>query len=295
MKIAKVLNNNIAVAVDEQGEDIIVMGRGVAFGRKRGDEIDPARVERLFTKSTPEIRSRFEELVKEIPPEYIEATDRVISSARLRLGKELGDELYLSLADHIYFTIQRCKSGMLIHNRLLLETRMLYHEEYLVGCDAIQYLNERFQVDLPEDEAAFIALHFANATLGMRMNETVEITRIVQEISSIIRLNFRLEFDEDSLDYYRMITHLKFFAQRMVAHTPLASNDEDIQLYEMVKSHYAASFACVQKIVAFLQKQYRWAVSAPEQTYLTIHVERLRRCKNEKQQVDNTIHKWEST
>ncbi|WP_172451680.1 PRD domain-containing protein, partial [Enterococcus faecalis] len=64
------------------------------------------------------------------------------------------------------------------------------------------------------------------------MNETVEITRIVQEISSINRLNFRLEFDEDSLDYYRMITHLKFFAQRMVAHTPLASNDEDIQLYE---------------------------------------------------------------
>ena len=51
LKIAKVLNNNIVVAVNDQGEDVIVMGSGVAFGKKRGDDVEPARIERLFTKS----------------------------------------------------------------------------------------------------------------------------------------------------------------------------------------------------------------------------------------------------
>lgn len=277
MKIAKVLNNNIAVAVNEHGEDVIVMGSGVAFGKKHGDTVDPARIERLFTKSVPEMTTRFEQLARDIPPEYIEAADRIIADAKLRLGKELEDELYLSLADHIYFTIQRYKGGMLIHNRLLLETRMLYRDEFLVGCDAIRFLNRQFQVDLPEDEAAFLALHFVNVILGMHMNETMEITRIVQEISSIIRLTFHLEFDVNSLDYFRLITHLKFFAQRMVTNTPLASDGEDIHLFDMVRTQYASSFACVQKIVGFLEKQYRKAVSFSEQTYLTIHVERIRR------------------
>ena len=225
--------------------------------------------------------SRFEQLAKEIPPEYIDAADKIIANAKLSLGKELEDDLYLSLADHIYFTIQRCKSGMLIHNRLLLETRMLYREEFETGCDAIRYLNQRFGVNLPEDEAAFIALHFVNATLGMRMNETMEITSVVQEISSIIRHTFRLEFDVESLDYYRLITHLKFFAQRIVTQTHLASEGEDFQLYEMVKTHYAASYDCVQKIVSFLETQHHWAVSFSEQTYLTIHVERIRRSSEE--------------
>lgn len=277
MKIAKILNNNIAIAVNAQGDDVIVMGCGVAFGKKRGDEIDPARIERLFTRSVPELSTKFERLAKEIPPEYIESAEKIIANAKLRLGKEMEDELYLSLADHIYFTVQRYQQGMLIHNRLLLETRMLYKEEFLVGQDAIRLLNEQFGVDLPEDEAAFLALHFVNATLGMRMNETMEITRIVQEISSIIRNYFHLEFDVDSLDYFRLVTHLKFFAQRLVTSTALASDGEDFQLFEMVKSQYMQSYACVRRITGYLEKQYRRAVSFSEQTYLTIHIERIRR------------------
>lgn len=67
----------------------------------------------------------------------------------------------------------------------------------------------------------------------------------------------------------------------MVTQTHLASEGEDFQLYEMVKTHYAASYDCVQKIVSFLENRHRWAVSFSEQTYLTIHVERIRRSSEE--------------
>lgn len=171
---------------------------------------------------------------------------------------------------------------MLIRNRLLLETRMLYPDEFRAGQDAVKYLDERFRVDLPEDEAAFIALHFVNASMGMQMNETVQITQIVQEVSSVIRNYFHLEFDPDSLDYFRMVTHIKFFAQRIVAGTSLTSDESDMQLYEMVRQKYEQSFACVQRIVSYLEKQYHTAVSGTEQMYLTIHIERVRRSIQEK-------------
>lgn len=282
LKIAKVLNNNIVIAVNERGEDVIAMGCGIAFGKKRGDALDPAKVERLFTNSVPELSGRFEELAKAIPAEHIEAAEKVIAMAKMQLGKELADNLYLSLADHIYFTIQRWHSNMLIRNRLLLETRMLYPDEFRAGQDAVKYLDERFRVDLPEDEAAFIALHFVNASMGMQMNETVQITQIVQEVSSVIRNYFHLEFDPDSLDYFRMVTHIKFFAQRIVAGTSLTSDESDMQLYEMVRQKYEQSFACVQRIVSYLEKQYHTAVSGTEQMYLTIHIERVRRSIQEK-------------
>ena len=163
MKFVKILNNNIAIVADEAGEDRIVMGCGVAFGKKYGDPVDVARIERIFTQNVRDLSGKFEALLKEIPDEYLECADRIIAHGKLLLGKELADNLYLSLTDHIFFTVKRCREGMLIHNRLLFETKMIYKEEFQVGMDAVEMMNQQFDINLPEDEAAFLALHFVNA------------------------------------------------------------------------------------------------------------------------------------
>lgn len=275
MNIAKVLNNNIAIAVNDNGDDVIVMGCGIAFQKKHGDEIDESKIKHIFTKSVPELRSKFEALVKDIPPDYLEAADYIINNAKLHLGKELTNSLYLSLTDHIYFTAMRYKEGLNIHNRLLLETKMLYKEEFEVGMESIAYLNKKFSIDLPEDEAAFLALHFVNASLGMQMNETMEITRIVQQIRAIIRNYFRIEFDKESLDYYRLMTHLKFFAQRMVMKKSHKSGCEDLKLLQMVKENYPNPYKCMECISEFLKKTYDYSITSSEQLYLTIHIGRI--------------------
>ena len=45
MKIEKVLNNNVVVALDENGAETVLMGRGLGFGRRTGDEAPPDNVE----------------------------------------------------------------------------------------------------------------------------------------------------------------------------------------------------------------------------------------------------------
>jgi len=283
VKIAKILNNNIAIAVNDAGEDVIVMGCGVAYQKKHGEEVDESKIERMFTKSVSELGSKFEALMKEIPPDYLEAADHIINHAKLRLGKEFANNLYLSLTDHIYFAAQRFRQGLQFHNRLLLETKMLYKEEYEAGAEAIRYLNRRFSLALPEDEAALLALHFVNASTGMQMTETMEITKVVQAIRTIIRNYFRIEFDEDSLDYYRLMTHLKFFAQRMVAGHDYQSDCEDLQLLQMVKEKYKSSYRCMELITLFLKKEYNYYATVSEQLYLTIHIGRIQKISQSKE------------
>ena len=46
MKISKQLNNNIVIASDSQGREIVLMGRGIGFGAKPGMEPDMQLVEK---------------------------------------------------------------------------------------------------------------------------------------------------------------------------------------------------------------------------------------------------------
>ncbi len=48
MKIAKILNNNVVVALDERGSEQVVMGRGLAFQKRAGDTLETALIEKVF-------------------------------------------------------------------------------------------------------------------------------------------------------------------------------------------------------------------------------------------------------
>lgn len=63
MYIKRVYNNNV-VMVDDAGTERIAVGKGIAFGRKRGDVLDSASFEKVFTLDDPTQLSRLERLIK---------------------------------------------------------------------------------------------------------------------------------------------------------------------------------------------------------------------------------------
>ena len=273
LKIVKVLNNNVVISLNEKGEDIIVMGSGVAFQKKRGYTIEKDKIECIFSQQVPDLAARFQKILREIPGEYLEITEKVIENARKKLEHDFDDNIYLSLMDHIHFSVQRYREGMLIKNQLLTETKMMYRGEYETALEALELINRTFEVELPEDEAGFIAFHFVNASMNGSMEDSVQRTRIVQDTLMIILNYFKMEFQEDSLDYYRLITHLKFFVQRMMDKKPSTSTDGDNQLLELVENNYKKSFECVQRIAKYIHLEFGYDVSREEKLYLTIHIE----------------------
>lgn len=108
------------------------------------------------------------------------------------------------------------------------------------------------------------------------MEDTVQKMRIVQDTLTIIRNYFKMEFQEDTLDYYRLMTHLKFFVQRMMENETLSSTDGDRQLLELVENNYRESYECVQRIAKYIHLEFGYPVSSEEKLYLTIHIERVR-------------------
>ena len=262
--------------MDNKGKDIIVMGSGIAFQKKHGDIIDETKIERIFTQQIPDFTTKFQKLLDEIPIEYLEITEKIILEAKGKLKQDFSDNLYIALMDHIHFTVQRFHDGMLIKNQLLTETKMMYKEEFQVGMDAVKIINKTFSVTLPEDEAAFIALHFVNASTVGTMQETVHKTRIVQDILTIIKNYYKVEFKEESIDYYRLVTHLKFFVQRMTDESLAHKSDGDTSLLEIVKKNYQQSFECVNRIAKYLHVESGFTISDEEKLYLTIHIERIR-------------------
>lgn len=275
MVIEKILNNNVVVIKDRKGLEKIVMGRGLAFQKKVGDDFDEAKVDKVFALTSQDALNKFQELIVDIPIEHVELAEEIISYAKTQLGKKLNDMVYISLVDHIYTSIVRFLEGITVKNALLWDIRRFYHDEYIIGLKALDMIEERFHVRLPEDEAGFIALHLVNAEMDQEsMQNMFEITKVMQEVSNIVKYKFNIEFDEDSAYYYRFITHLKFFAQRLVSGKTY-EDDTDDDLLDVIKVKYKNSYECVMQVVKFINKKYNYVLSDEEKLYLTIHIERV--------------------
>lgn len=274
MKIDKVINNNLIRAFDENNKEVLVMGCGLGFQKKIGQLIDKSKIEKIYFLDNKNDSNKLMTLLSEIPLEIIQASNEIISYAKYSLGKKLNDNIYISLTDHISFAVERAKQGINFKNALLWEIKRFYNHEFLIGREAVQIIKKRLDIDLPEDEAASIALHIVNAQLNSNnMNETLDITKMIQHILNIVKYNYNLELDEYSLHYERFITHLKFFSQRIFSGKTI--NEEDSNLCELMKKKYKEAYECVYKIEKYINKEFNHDLTEEERMYLAVHINRI--------------------
>jgi len=272
--IEKVLNNNVLLTRNAKGKEVIVMGRGISFNKVIGDTVDEHKIDKIFMLNTNELTARLTELLNEIPVTHLETVKAIVEHAGRVLGEELNDNVYLSLTDHISYAIERQSKGIEFKNAMLFEIKRFYKREYAIGQDALQIIEDQLGVTLPEDEAAFIALHIVNArTDGSEMRMTIEMTEIVHHILNIVTYHYGIVLDESSLSYSRFLTHLQYFSMRLLR-KEVHESGEDF-LYEQVRKSYAKAFDCVRKIDEYLQSTYQQSLSKDEYVYLTIHIQRI--------------------
>ena len=274
MEISKILNNNVAVVM-ENNEEKIVMGRGICFKKKTGDTVEANQIDKVFYLENPEASKRFKELVVDISLEYLQIGEEIMNEARLSLGKSLNDGIYISMVDHIYTAVERAKENILVKNALLWDIQRFYKEEYAIGKKSLEIIEKKTGVLLPNDEAGFIALHIVNVELDEdNMDHIFQVTKVIQEIMTIVKYHFHAEFDTSNVYYYRFITHLKFFALRLLKDNQF-NEDEENELLDVVKDKYCTSYECELKIKDFLEKKYNYTLQEDEIVYLTIHVHRV--------------------
>ncbi len=274
MKILKVINNNIVSALDNNGEEIIVMGKGLGFHAKSGKIITEDKIEKVFRLNSQSETGKFQELLKAMPMEHIEISVEIIEYAMGILKNRLNPNIYITLTDHIDFAISRMKDGMGFPNPLMWEVKTFYPSEYLIGEYAVGLIRKELGVQFNQDEAASIALHLVNAEYNTDMSNTMKITSTIREVLEIVEAHIGMKLDEESIHYSRLVTHLKFLVQRVFSKQLL--NDGEEELAQMIQRMYPSEYECSQKVVDYIRDKYQiYEISQDEMTYLAVHIRRI--------------------
>lgn len=272
MQIIKVINNNVISSEDDKGKEIVVMGKGIGFGKKAGEEIEETKIEKVFSLPD-ESTSQFTQVVKDMPYEYIRTAELVIAYARETLGYHLSKNIYVTLTDHLGYAIERKRQGIVVANELSWEMKKFYNAEFQVGLKALDIVKQELDVELPEDEAGFIAIHLVNAQMGGQMNQSRNMPAMIKDILNIVRYTFQVELDEKSLSYERFVTHLRFFVQRVISREDSERNDEEFD--QLIADRFPRSYECAQKIKSYMKKKLDYEVSDVEISYLAVHIHRV--------------------
>ena len=267
--IQRVIKNNVISAMDEYGSEIVVMGKGIGFQKRPGQEISETGTEKIFRLESPDILERFKELLANMPMVCIQVSDEIISHARKVLTPQLSQNVYLTLTDHIDFALTRFKEGMLFENGLYEEIKRFYPEEFRIGRHALDLIEERTGVRLPEDEAASIAFHLVNAEFGMKMKDGQMMTEMIRRLTEMVYVACPLQ--KDSLDTDRLVTNLKFILIRLLLHTPTKLSGDDA-FNRFVREHCCREYGLAGKMKDYIESVSGCKMTEDEKIYLTIQL-----------------------
>ncbi len=272
-KIIRVLNNNVVLAKNVSNKaDAVLVGKGIGFGIKVGQEKDipPESIEKSFITYDEKLKRDYMELVEQMDETILSMCTEIILMAEKRLG-ELNSRLHIVLTDHIGFALERIKAGMEIHNPFLHEIQSLYEEEYQVGLAAQDIIESTTGIRIVEDEVGFIALHLNAARQHKDVKDTLRSTRLIKELVDIIESNLDYKIESD-LTYSRLIHHLRGSLERVEKGQTVKN-----PLLETLRKEFKDSFKIAGKVKVRIEDQLDVIVPDDELGYMAIHIDRIRR------------------
>lgn len=273
MKVLRVFNNNVVMASDDLGREVVLTGRGLGFGAKPGQGVDPAAVVRTFVPDDGSNAAELAQLVAQIPPEHVALASDALALARAELDPGLSASVVVPLADHLSFAIKRVRQDIAVEYPLRVEVAHLYPRELATAERIVELVNRQLAAPLPVEEAVPVALHLVNAGFASGdLSRTYQMTTVLAQIFDVIDSAYDRRLDRSGVNAARFVSHLRYFFVRMDAG---AQFGDSTTLLDAVRSAYPRAHACAIKVQAVLELRLGQPINADEVAYLTLHVARL--------------------
>ena len=272
LRINRVYNNNLVLATD-RGREVILVGRGLGFGRRKGDLIKPGEVHKRFELAGDVRGQGARGILIDLPLDVIELTAKVTDHLDTAHGVRLSDAAEIGLADHLHAAITRQTKGITLYNDLIWETKSSYRREFAIALEILDLLRREGH-PLPLDEAGFITMHLVSAGVAGDMAERLKMATALREVVAIVERTIPSIVDTDSNHYLRFLTHLKFAIQRINDGKMLTGRLG--HMFEEHRNSDPQGYACVLEIGDHLTEKFQIALTEEEQLYLLVHLARLR-------------------
>ncbi len=278
MKIKKVLNSSVILAIDEMNQEFVCVGKGIGYGRKIDDVVDNNNVDQIFMPIENAQTKEYVKLLDSISPVYLDITHEVVSIAEKELGTKLNMSIFFTLSDHLSFAVERVKKNIEITNRVYWEIKNYYPIEFEIGVGAIKLLKKETGIDLPKEEAANIAFHIINAQSESKdSRDGMKYAKLIGGIVNTVVFSSGKEISNEGLHYQRFITHVKFFVERFFNNKLLS--EEDCVIFDKIATLYPEAMGVAFKIKEYIASVYNDEIPKEELVYLAIHIHRLQSYK----------------
>lgn len=276
MKIIRVLNNSAVISENQEHEEIIALGKGIAYGKKAGDEFNKQKIYKIFTPLSDNQRKLLLETIHETDPIFFQIAQKIVDRLKFEESIELADSVYITLTDHLATSVERAKKGLYLNNKFIWEVKNYYPKEYQYGLWALKLLDAQFDLSFPEDEAGFIAVHIISGELGNDISDFSKSVDFIKSITKIVRYYFHINIDYQSLNYNRFAVHLKFFWKAMMYKKDQSSfGDLSQEILNVIKNSDIEAYKCALKIKEYILEKYNYELNNEEIMYLAIHINKI--------------------
>lgn len=272
--IVKALNNNVVMAEHPGEGEVIVIGKGIGFNRKEGDSLSAAQAEKLFVLKNEKEQEQYKKLLPQIDETWQSAIIEAIGHISERVSGKLNEHIHIGLTDHLLLAMERVRQGHTIVNPFLTETIALYPFEQELAKKAVEIIGDKTGIYLPKDEIGFITLHIHSALMNKDLGEINRHSQLVTNLIHIIESDFELILDKESLDYMRLVRHLRFTIERVVQGEKVKEPEKIAQL---LKYEYPLCYNLSWKLIKVMQEFLKKKVYDAEAVYLTMHLQRLKK------------------
>ena len=179
MEVIKKINNNAAVCIDSAGNELVAIGTGIGFPAVPYSLDDLDKIQKTYYDINP----HYLEMLNDIPENVFRVSSKIVDLYRNKIRDAISSNLVFTLADHLYFAIEREKKNMMIENPLYYDVQHLYETEYEVGKESLKIIQKELGIRMSKTEITNIALHLINArTVAQAATKKQDYQEIVDDI-----------------------------------------------------------------------------------------------------------------
>lgn len=270
--IEKVLNNNVVIARHDTYKEVVLIGNGLGFNRKKGESIPFDTADKTFLLKDEKEMEQYVNLLPHIEEDLIAFIQGLLLFVEEGMDKELNEHIHVALTDHLAFAINRAQKNMQFSNPFLYEIEALYPKEYRVAKEVVAKVEAHTGIAFPDGEIGFIALHIHSAVTDKSLRDINRYNALIAQLVEIIETNLSLRLQKNDVDYHRLIQHLHRAIDRAHKGKSIA---EERKLEELLKREYPVCYNLAWKLIKVMQNQLNKPVDEAEVLYLTIHLQRL--------------------
>ncbi|SES03535.1 PRD domain-containing protein [Salisediminibacterium halotolerans] len=270
-KVQKPLNNNVVIAENHAGNEVMFIGKGIGFGMKQGDPFEATSYDKVYSLIDVDEQEKYRHLLAKESEETLLIIHESIANIQDEVGFQLDESVHFALTQHLALALQRTRDATDIQNPFLTETKWLYYDTYQIAERAVAFIADKTGMRLPEAEVGFVTLHIQSSMHRETSSQSQE-QEIISRSLAYIEEKLALTINEYNPALRRVVQHLK-----QMIDDPLPQGDQCAakEYISVLKEEVPLCYNVTRNIMRMIEKTMDTSLSEWEAVQFILYLKIL--------------------